>query len=42
MEQQEKHDSLEWEHLLGYNKIDDLVNMIIATVKILPPPINIY
>jgi hypothetical protein len=44
MEQQEedRSDLYKWEHLLGFNRIEDSGNMIIATMKNLALPISIY
>jgi hypothetical protein len=37
LEQQEDSDPLQWEKLMGYNKIEDPINMIAATMKNLAP-----
>ena len=44
MEQQEEEASeqLQWQNLLGLDKIEDPENLITATMKNLPPPISIY
>jgi hypothetical protein len=39
--QENTSDLLQWEHLLGYNKIEDPINTIAATMKNLAPPISI-
>ena len=39
--QENTYDILQWENLLGYNKINDPVNTIAATIKNLAPPISI-
>ena len=37
-----EYDPLKWEHLLGYNKIEDPKNMIAVTIKNLAMPISVF
>ena len=42
IEQQQEEDLLQWEKLLGEDKIEDPENSITAIMKYLPPPISIF
>ena len=42
IEQQQEEDLLQWEKLLGEDKIEDPENSITAIMKYLPPSISIF
>ena len=42
IEQQQEENLLQWEKLLGEDKIEDIENQITATMRNLPPPSSIF
>ena len=42
IEQQQEENPLQWENLLGDDKIEDPSNLVTATMKNMPPPISIF